>query len=355
MQRKSFIRGRGASHNPRGRFERLEIEDCEGPLPGRPPTIFLRDVSRSALARNSSPDIGFDYSLNVYRGCEHGCAYCFARPTHEYLGFSAGLDFETRILVKHDAPELLRRELRRRTWNPQPIAMSGVTDPYQPVESRLELTRACLAILAQARNPVVIVTKNHLVTRDLDLLSRLARVGACRVMLSIPTLDAELAGKLEPRASAPARRLAAVRELARAGVPAGVLVAPVIPGLTDHELPDILAAAAEAGASTASYVMLRLPWGLKALFEDWLRCHRPERAERVLSRVRDVRQGRLHDSAWGRRQRGTGPYAGQIAELFRLGRDRYDLGTPPQALNRDAFRRPPADDDQIELFGNEGG
>ena len=246
------IRGRGAADNPPNRFEALahapdpEAIDPDGPGPD---TEFLKDPSRSLITYNDSPDVGFTASINPYRGCEHGCIYCYARPTHEYLGFSAGLDFETKILVKEDAPELLRRELSSPRWTPQVLAISGVTDPYQPVERRLELTRRCLEVLAEFRNPVAIITKNHLVTRDVDLLGELARHEAVAVYLSVTTLDPRLARTMEPRTSQPARRLAAIEALSRAGVPSGVLVAPVIPGLTDHEMPKIVAAAARAGAA----------------------------------------------------------------------------------------------------------
>ena len=306
------IRGRGAAKNPAGRFEKiafvpdLEEADPEGPLPR---TQVLKDAARSIIATNESPDLGFSASLNPYRGCEHGCVYCYARPTHEYLGFSAGLDFETKILVKEDAPDLLRAELSAPRWKPQVLAMSGVTDPYQPLERRLGLTRRCLEVLAEFRNPVAVVTKNHLVTRDLDLLSDLASRGAAAVIVSLTTLDPALAATMEPRTSVPARRLAALRALSQAGVPAGVNVAPVIPGLTDHEIPAILAAAREAGARFAGHALLRLPYGVKDLFRDWLERSFPDRAEKVLHRVQEVRGGKLNDSRFGSRMTGEGVYA----------------------------------------------
>ena len=338
-----WIHGRGATSNPKGRFEKLDViyeQTREAERGPRPETILLRDDSKRVLSKNDSPDLPFTYSLNPYRGCEHGCAYCYARPTHEYLGFSAGLDFETRILVKERAPELLRRELAHARWRPQTVVMSGVTDPYQPVERKLTISRRCVEVFADARNPVAIVTKNHLVTRDIDHLSELAEVDACAVFLSVPTLDAALAAELEPRASHPRRRIEAIRALSASGIPTGVMVAPVIPGLTDHEIPHILDRAAEAGARSAGYVMLRLPFGLEAMFENWLRAHRPDRAERVLNRVRDVRNGNMNDTAWGRRLRGTGRYADQIGELFRIARDRSGLASRGLELNIDAFRRP---------------
>src|SRR6266540_3374278 len=275
----SELHGRGASWNPQNRFESLEyVRDDEAPPDENAPrTIYMRDPTRTIIARNDSPDVGFDASINPYRGCEHGCSYCYARPTHEYLGFSAGLDFETRIMVKEDAPELLRRELASRRWKPQTLALSGVTDCYQPVERRLQLTRRCLQVLAEFRNPVGIVTKNHLVTRDLDVLGELASHRAAAVSISVTSLDREFARALEPRASSPAHRLAAVEELARAGIPVGVMVAPVIPGLNDHEIPSIVAAAARAGAGWAATIVLRLPLTVAPVFEQWLEEHAPEK------------------------------------------------------------------------------
>jgi DNA repair photolyase len=336
------LRGRGASHNPANRFERLAVVP-DGPAdPGDPGprTEFFRDCSRSIIARNESPDVGFDTTVNPYRGCEHGCLYCYARPYHEYLGFSAGLDFETKILVKEDAPELLRAELSSRRWQPQPILLSGVTDPYQPVERRLCLTRRCLEVLAEFRNPVAITTKNRLVIRDLDLLAQLAGYGAAAVALSITTLDDRLRRVMEPRTSAPARRLDAIARLSAAGVPAAVTIAPVIPGLTDHELPRIVAAAAEAGAITAGYVMLRLPYGVAPLFQRWLGGHFPERKEKVLNRIREVRRGRLYDPRFEVRGRGVGPYAQQLERLFQVSCRKAGLASQMPPLSTAAFRRP---------------
>jgi DNA repair photolyase len=279
-------------------------------------------------------------SVNPYRGCEHGCAYCYARPTHEYLGFSAGLDFETNILVKHDAPALLRRELSSPRWVPSPLALSGVTDAYQPVERRLRLTRSVLEVLAEFRNPVSVVTKNKLVVRDLDLLSDLARDGAAAVFLSVTTLDAGLARRLEPRTSPPARRLEAVGPLAGAGVPVGVMVAPVIPGLNDHEIPAILAAAARAGARHAAYVPLRLPLAVAPLFEDWLDRHEPGRKEKVLGRLRSLRGGKLNDARFGARMSGSGTFAAMIDTVFRATCVREGLNRAALVLSTAAFRRP---------------
>ena len=341
------IRGRGASSNPKGRFERLEIE-LEEPLGEGPPTRFLRDATRSIIARNKSPDLPFDASINPYRGCEHGCIYCYARPTHELLGFSPGLDFESRILVKEQAPELLRRELTARSWTPRMLAMSGVTDAYQPVERRLRLTRGCLEVLAELRNPVLIVTKNALVARDADLLSELARHDAAAVFLSISTLDSDLVRRLEPRTSHPRERLKAMAKLAAAGVPVGILVAPILPAITDHEILDVLRAAAEAGASFARYTLLRLPGAVAPLFETWLEEHFPERKDKVLNRVRSMRGGRLNDSRFGHRFHAQGPFADQVRGLFRMGCRRHGLVQGPPVLSTAAFRRPGGD--QLSLF-----
>lgn len=341
--------GRGAGSNPLNRFERLEyVPDEEEPPETRRSTIYLRDPSRTIIARNDSPDVGFETSVNPYRGCEHGCVYCFARPTHEYLGFSAGLDFESRILVKENAPELLRKELASPRWNPQTIAISGVTDPYQPLERTLELTRRCLAVMVEARNPVVIITKNATVTRDKDLLSELAKHGAAAVCLSITTLDDDLVSLMEPRTSRPSLRLDAVAQLSEAGIPVGVLVAPVIPALNDHEIPKILEQAARRGASFANYVLLRLPWTVAPLFEEWLGIHFPDRKEKVLNKIRSARGGRLYDSEFGKRGRGEGMIADQIGMLFDGSRRRVGLEGPAPTLSTAAFRRPQTD--QFTLF-----
>ncbi len=352
-------RGRAAASNPTPRFERLTVEFEPGELePGEEPaagpvTTYLLDTSRSAIATNDSPDIPFDASLNPYRGCEHGCIYCYARPTHEYLGLSAGLDFESRILVKPDLPTLLRRELAAPRWRPQLLGISGVTDPYQPIERRLAITRGCLAVLAEARNPVAIVTKNHLVTRDLDLLAQLAEHQAAAVYLSLTTLDAELSRRLEPRASHPEQRLAALAELKRAGIPCGVLVAPVIPALTDHEVPAILAAAVEAGASVAGMILLRLPGAVAPLFEAWLRQYYPGRVDKVLNRQRAMRGGKLNDGRFGARMRGEGVFAEQVRALFHHARRRHGLDGNRHELSTAAFRRPVLprqDGPQLTLF-----
>ena len=346
------IHGRGAAGNPRNRFEKLSYEpdqdwsEAEDPAPA---TQFLKDPSRSIITYNDSPDVGFDASVNPYRGCEHGCVYCYARPTHEYLGFSAGLDFETKILVKENAPDLLRRELSSTSWKPQVVAISGVTDPYQPVERRLGLTRRCLEAFLECRNPVAIVTKNYLVTRDLDVLAGLARYEAAAVFLSVTTLDGNLARIMEPRTSHPSRRLAAIEALAQAGVPAGVMVAPVIPALTDHELPSIIAAAARAGARFAGYIPLRLPHGVAPLFEQWLMQNARERKAKVLNRIRSIRGGRLNDPNFGSRMTGEGIFAKQVAAMFSLACRKAGIDGGKPNLSTAAFRRP-ASTAQLSLF-----
>ena len=349
------IRGRGAGWNPPNRFERLHVEldpasdDPDEPRPGGE-TQYFRDHSRSILSRNDSPDIPFDASINCYRGCSHGCVYCYARPTHEYLGFSAGLDFEARIMVKEDAPLLLRRELASPRWKPRVIAMSGVTDPYQPVERKLGLTRGCLEVLAEARNPVYVVTKNHLVTRDADLLGELARADAAAVFVSVTTLDPALQRVMEPRTSTPARRLAAIRELSAAGIPVGVMAAPVIPGLTDHEMPAILEAAAEAGARSAAYVPLRLPLGVRDIFERWLEAHFPDRKEKVLNRVREMRGGKLNEARFHSRMRGEGIWAQHLKGLFGTTIRRLGMNERSLTLSTASFRRIGLGP-QFDLFG----
>ena len=354
-----MIHGRGAAENPPNRFETIRYEanpdDSSPPYRGweeddatpAPATQFLHDTSRSIIAYNDSPDVGFEASINPYRGCEHGCIYCYARPTHEYLGLSSGLDFETKILVKEDAPELLRRELASPRWQPQTIAISGVTDCYQPAERRFQLTRRCLQVLAEFRNPVGIVTKSHLVVRDIDLLTELARHDAAGVFLSLTTLDADLAGLMEPRATRPAGRLAAIEALNRAGVPVGIMIAPVIPGLNDHEIPAIVAAAVQAGARFAGFTMLRLPFAIKDLFESWLGRHFPEKRDKVLSRIRAVRGGSLNDPRFGSRMKGEGIFADTIADVFKLACRKSGIeGRSPQ-LSTASFRRPGGEQGQL--------
>ena len=342
---------RGAAENPPNRFEKIHLERDEDWNPEEDPlprTQFLKDSSKSIIAYNDSPDIGFEASVNPYRGCEHGCIYCYARPFHEYLGFSSGLDFETKIMVKENAPKLLREELSSPKWKPQVIAISGVTDCYQPVERKLKLTRGCLEVLAEFRNPVGIVTKNFLVTRDIDVLSELARHDAVGVYISITTLDTELRKIMEPRTSPPAARLEAVRRLAQAGIRVGVLMAPIIPGLTDHEIPAVLQAAADAGAKSAGHVTLRLPHAVAPLFEQWLQTHFPDRKEKVLNRLRAIRGGKLNDPRFGSRMRGHGLFADQIHQLFDVARRKAGLAERGSELSTAAFRRPGGA--QMQLF-----
>lgn len=350
-KRRAALRNRGTAENPPNRFQTIAYEpdpgldDTDAPSPR---TRFLQDCSRSLITYNDSPDVGFSASINPYRGCEHGCIYCYARPTHEFFGLSAGLDFESQIFVKEKAPELLRQELLAKKWEPQVVAMSTVTDPYQPIEGRSKLARGCLEVLAEFRNPVGIITKNHLVKRDIDWLKKLHRFNACSVFLSITTLCNELHRVLEPRTCQPIRRLEAIRELTAAGIPVGVLVAPVLPGLSDHELPEILESAARAGATRAGYVMLRLPHAVRKLFADWLQQHYPDRREKVLSRVRSVRDGRLNDTQWGRRMRGQGIFAEQIEQLFTVTCAKLGLNRGHHELSAEHFRRPGAQ--QLTFF-----
>jgi DNA repair photolyase len=336
-------RGRGANINPPNRFEALhyELEDwCEPDVEAGPVrTQFFRDDSQSVISYNNSPDVGFDASLNPYRGCEHGCAYCYARPTHEYLGFSAGIDFESRILVKPNAAELLAAELARPSWTPQHLALSGVTDAYQPIERKLQITRSCLRVLAEFRNPVIVITKNHLVTRDVDHLGELARDNASAVSLSITTLDPKLARILEPRASSPSLRLDAIARLREAGIPVGVNVAPIIPGINEHEIPSITATAAKAGAQFASYTIVRLPLAVAPIFVAWLENHFPERKEKVLSRIRSLRNGNLNSAKFGARMRGEGPLAEQIRQMFHVSCRRAGLNRARRELSTATFRR----------------
>ena len=346
-------KGRAAPTNRVGRFERWgreEADDGWGSLDGepeRPPTVLIEDKSRSIIATNDSPDVPFDRSINPYRGCEHGCIYCFARPTHAYLGYSPGLDFETKLLYKPRAAELLAAELTRPGYRCQPITLGANTDPYQPVERRLGITRQVLEVLHDWRHPVSIVTKSALVERDLDILAGMAEERLVEVRVSVTTLDRTLSRRMEPRAAAPERRLETVRRLAEAGVPVGVLFAPVIPGLNDAELEAVLNAARAAGAVSAGYVLLRLPLELGALFSEWLEVHYPERAARVTALVRETRGGQLYDSAYGNRMRGTGVFADLIAARFKLASQRlgYRESVP---LDTTQFHAPGAR--QIALF-----
>lgn len=345
------LKGRGAAHNPKNRFKdtdlQYDVDEETGELE-RPKTKLLTDHTKDVISRNSSPDIPFDVGLNPYRGCEHGCVYCYARPTHEFLGMSAGLDFESKIVVKYDAPDLLRKTLTDKSWKPQPLVMSGVTDPYQPIEKRLRITRRCVEILAECNHPLVIITKNHLVTRDIDCLSKLAEVGAIKVILSITSLDPAITNTMEPRTSRPQKRLKAVRELSQAGIPVHVNIAPVIPGLTDDEIVPIMEASADAGASSISYNIVRLPYGVKDLFVKWLEDHHPNRKEKVINRIKSLKNGELNRSAFGERFRGDGPYGDQIRQLVDIHRKRLGFNNRKYQMNCKAFRRP--ETDQLSLF-----
>ena len=355
-------KGRGAVSNRAGRFERYDAEAVDDGWRTHAPyvdedalpplrTTLTRDTSKTIIARNDSPDVPFDRSINPYRGCEHGCVYCFARPTHAWLGLSPGLDFETRLFFKPDAARLLERELRRPKYECRVLAMGTNTDPYQPVERRLGITRDILKVLSDFDHPVGIVTKSALVARDIDILSDMAKRGLAQVCVSVTTLDAKLAMTLEPRAPTPTRRLATIRALAEAGIPAGVMAAPVIPALTDPELESILAAAREAGARTASYVLLRLPLEVSPLFREWLQAHAPDRAGRVMAILREARGGKDYDSAFGARMKGAGPHAEMLRQRFEAAAKRlgFDAGRRFR-LDTGRFRPPLARDGQLALF-----
>ena len=351
--------GRGGVNAPHNRFEQVRLEvDWEQLAaddeyltePRKLRTEFYDDQTRSLIVENNSPDIPFRYSINAYRGCEHGCAYCYARPGHEYLGMNAGLDFESRIMVKRDAPRLLRDELNRPKWTGELIVMSGVTDCYQPAERVFRLTRGCLEVMLEAGQCTGLITKNVLVTRDIDLLAQLASRNLTRVYISVTTLDAELARCLEPRTATPLARLRAIRELSAAGVPVGVMVAPIIPGLNDQEIPAILAAVREAGARWAGTQLLRLPLAVEPIFVDWLRRERPLAVDRVLALIRETRDGELNSSEFVTRMRGTGLYAEQIRRTFKVFAKRHQLDRPLPALDTTQFRPPTPVNGQLRLF-----
>ena len=344
-------RGRGASDNPINRFEGhyvdYDLNEETGEKPSQK-TQLLKDDTKNIISFNKSPDIPFDAGLNPYRGCEHGCIYCYARPYHEYLGFSAGLDFETKIIVKYDAPELLRKTLQSPKWEPQVIAMSGITDVYQPIERKLEITRRCLEVLAEFRNPVGIITKNFLVARDIDHLKKLADYNCVRVTVSVTSLDKKLTEIMEPRTSRPKKRLKAIEMLANAGISVGVNVAPIIPGLTDHECAEILKAATNAGAKHASYTIVRLPYKVKDIFVDWLEQHFPDRKEKIKNRLYDMRGGKLYKSDWGERIRGNGNYSTQIKEMFAIQTKKLGLNEERLPMTTEHFVR--THGDQLHLF-----
>lgn len=353
-------RGRGARSNKSGRFERDYVEDADdgweslGQL-DRFKTDVREDSAKSIITRNDSPDISFDRSINPYRGCEHGCVYCYARPSHCYLGHSAGLDFETILYAKSNAAELLERELAAPRYTPQTIALGANTDPYQPIERDRRITRSILEVLSATGHPVGIVTKSALVTRDIDILAPMAARGLAKVAISVTTLDRHVARAMEPRAATPSKRLDAIRQLSSAGIPVTVMVAPIIPGLTDHEIEAILEAAREAGARDAGYVMLRLPLEIKELFREWLADEFPDRAKRVITLLQSMHGGQDYVSAFGHRQRGSGPYADQIVQRFILARRRLDMAEERLALRTDLFvkptpQRPGNRGEQLTLF-----
>jgi DNA repair photolyase len=348
-------RGRGARSNPTHRHAAFELslfDDGWGSLADLPPlkTVIYVETPKTIIARNTSPDISFDRSINPYRGCEHGCSYCYARPAHAYMGLSPGLDFESKLFIKPNAAALLRQELTAPTYEPRAIALGANTDPYQPIERQYRITRSVIEVLAEFRQPFGIVTKSTMVTRDLDLLAPLARHDLVKVAISITTLDGRLARAMEPRAAAPAKRLAAVEALAKAGVPAVVMMGPVIPGLNDHEIENILKAASGAGAREAGYTMLRLPFEVKGIFKDWLEKTYPDRFQRVMSQLREVRGGRETDANFGTRQTGTGPAAWLVGRRFQLACQRFGLNRSRLKLRTDLFSRPAQPGQQMALF-----
>lgn len=362
---------RGASSNPSNRFEEISIDpdsekyedhddhndDFEDhdrnsihpihPIHSIDSITYFKDQTQSLISYNDSPDVGFDAGINVYRGCEHGCIYCYARPTHEYLGFSCGIDFERKLLIKERAGELLFRELGSRNWRPQVLAMSGITDPYQPIERRFKLTRKCLEVLCEFRNPVCIITKNQLILRDLDLLKCLNAFSAIAVFISLTTLQSGLRSVMEPRTSSPSARLRCIETLAKNGIPVGVMIAPIIPGLTDHEIPNLIKAASEAGAQFAGHGLLRLPFQVKSLFSEWLTRHFPDQKEKVLNRIKSIREGKLNCSKFGLRMQGSGIFSNQIEQWFHISCKKSRLKDHSPHLSISSFRRVPS---QFELF-----
>jgi len=352
---KSKINGRGSQFNLPNRFEKIHIEHDDefnneyiDPEDKRKiPTQFFNDHSKTILAKNDSPDLGAGYSINPYRGCEHGCIYCYARPTHEYLGFSAGLDFETKIMVKRDAPKLLEQEFSKKSWQPQAIFFSGNTDCYQPVERKLEITRKCLQVFLDFRNPLGVITKNSLIQRDADILSELAKLNLVKVVISITSLRSEVQRVMEPRTATPMRRLQTIEFLAKQNIPVGVNVAPIIPGLTDEEMPSILKEASERGAKTAGKVMLRLPFAVKDLFSEWVKREFPDRANKILHRITELHGGKLYNSNWGTRMTGEGKWAETMHKIFETNCNKYNLNKERNPLSTDLFRKK---SDQFDLF-----
>ncbi|MCL5030648.1 MAG: PA0069 family radical SAM protein [Bacteroidetes bacterium] len=351
------IRGRAAQSNPKNRFERMYIDksnpefesyfaEDNGELQIK--TEYFKDDSKSVISTNDSYDIFFDYSFNPYRGCEHGCIYCYARPTHEFLGFSSGTDFETKIMVKENAPRLLEEHFNNKNYVPDLIMFSGNTDCYQPVERKLKITRSALKICLKYKNPVSIITKNSLILRDVDILQELARLNLVSVVISITSLDKELLSKMEPRTSTPERRLKTIEEIAQNNIPVGVNVAPVIPGLNDHEIPEILNESSNSGAKFANYIILRLPLSVKELFIDWLQHEFPDRSAKILNRIRDIRGGKLNESEFGKRFKGEGELAEAIHDLFDLSCKKYGLNQTRIKLRTDLFHK--KKDNQLKLF-----
>jgi DNA repair photolyase len=356
MSSQVWPKARGARSNPQNRFDRLRTQavddgwDLAQDETSAPGTQVEVERARSILTRNASPDIPFDRSVNPYRGCGHGCVYCFARPTHAYLDLSPGLDFETRLIAKPDAPALLEEALRKPGYTPAPIAFGTNTDPYQPIEREWGIMRGCLEVLAAFRHPVMITTKGFLVTRDLDILGPMAEAGLAMVAVSVTTLEARLHGRLEPRASSPSRRLEAIRLLSQAGIPTMVMAAPMIPRINDHELEDILAAARDCGARAAGFTLLRLPLEVKDLFADWLDAHYPDRKTHVLSLMEQQRGGRLNDSRFGKRMSGEGEHARLLAGRFHAAARKLGLGSDRMELDCSRFKPPPRVGDQLRLF-----
>jgi DNA repair photolyase len=376
-----LLRGRGALSNAVGRYEtqtRVLVDDGWSIGQEKRPSAFpsgratddgfddgwreedgaapalrtevIRDATRSIITRNKSPDISFDQSINPYRGCEHGCIYCFARPTHAYLGMSPGADFESRLFAKPNAAELLAKELSAPGYVPKVIAIGTNTDPYQPIEKNMRIMRSILEVMRDFRHPVGIVTKSPLVMRDIDILSAMAKEGLAKVALSVTTLDRKLARAMEPRAGTPQRRLEAIRALSQAGIPTGVMFAPAIPALNDGEMEAVLSAAVDCGATSAGYVLLRLPLEIKDLFREWLEAHEPNRAKHVMSLIRSMRGGKDYDAQWNVRMKGTGPYAEMIARRFHMAVKRLGLNRAVRPLSLTKFRRPARTGDQLSLF-----
>jgi DNA repair photolyase len=349
-------KGRGAQTNREGRYEaRTHEADDDGwtradPLPPKLDTIIRHEAAKTIISRNTSPDISFDQSINTYRGCEHGCIYCYARPNHAYVGLSPGLDFESRIFVKSDAAALLEKELRAPGYRPRTIVLGGVTDIYQPAERGFGVTRAVLRVLQKFRHPVGMITKSALITRDIDIIGEMAGANLARAAISLTTLDRKLARVMEPRAAAPHRRLEAIRALSDAGIPVTVMVAPIIPAITDRETEAILEAAYDAGARHAGYVLLRLPLEISDLFQEWLTAHFPDRAAHVMSVMRQMRGGKDYDSSWGLRQRGTGPFATLMAARFAKACARLGMNEDRSELDTTQFRPPPRAGDQMSLL-----